>query len=108
MVMFSNREKIVLGLLISILVAINLFNYFRMQNLNRGLELLIIEGTKKLSINEAEAQELESLPGIGPALAERIVSYRSKYGKFQSLDDLKKVKGIGDRLLSRISPFLEF
>ncbi len=59
-------------------------------------------GPKKININRATAQELEALPGIGPALAARIVAYRETYGPFRSVDDLLKVSGIGPATLSRI------
>ena len=52
--------------------------------------------TKPVSINKANAEELQVVRGIGPALAERIVNYREANGGFKSLDQLKEVKGIGD------------
>lgn len=48
-----------------------------------------------VNINQADVKALEALPGIGPAMAQRIVDYRNSNGSFQSIDDLKKVKGIG-------------
>ncbi|MDD4955781.1 MAG: helix-hairpin-helix domain-containing protein [Candidatus Omnitrophica bacterium] len=50
-----------------------------------------------ISLNTADAPELEKIPGVGPAIANRIIEYRAAYGRFLSLDDLKKVKGIGDK-----------
>jgi len=50
---------------------------------------------QKININTAEAWLLESLPGIGETLAQRIVDYRIANGYFQSIDDLKQVDGIG-------------
>ena len=51
---------------------------------------------KPVSINKANAEELQVVRGIGPSLAERIVNYRESNGGFKSLDQLKEVKGIGD------------
>jgi len=51
---------------------------------------------KPVSINKANAEELQAVRGIGPALAERIISYREANGGFKSLDQLKEVRGIGD------------
>lgn len=51
----------------------------------------------KININTAAPAELDSLEGIGPALAQRIVEYRQAHGAFQKIDDLKKVSGIGDK-----------
>jgi competence protein ComEA len=51
----------------------------------------------KVNINTASASELENLPGIGPALAERIVEYRTQHGPFRTVKDLMKVTGIGEK-----------
>jgi competence ComEA-like helix-hairpin-helix protein len=50
---------------------------------------------KRIDINHASAVELTELPGIGPALAARIVAYRAERGPFRAVDDLVAVKGIG-------------
>lgn len=59
-----------------------------------------------LNLNEATADELEQIPGIGPALAERIVLYRTAYGPFSRLDTLTEIKGIGPDLLDRMKSHL--
>lgn len=56
----------------------------------------------KLDINSASESELATLPGIGPALANRIVVYRQQNGKFQNIEAVKKVKGIGDKKFEKI------
>ena len=53
------------------------------------------EGTK-VNINTANQSELDSLPGIGPALAQRIIDFREETGNFNSIEDIQHVKGIGD------------
>lgn len=58
--------------------------------------------TARLNVNTASAAELELLPGIGPALAGRIVEDRQANGAFGSVDDLDRVKGIGPKTLDRI------
>ena len=50
-----------------------------------------------ININTATSVELESIPGIGQVTAMRIIDYRSQHGKFSSIQDLKQVKGIGDK-----------
>ena len=56
----------------------------------------------KININEAGIETLTRLPHIGPALAKRIVEYRNEVGHFTSIEDIKKVKGIRDKLFDRI------
>ncbi|MBE3578150.1 MAG: helix-hairpin-helix domain-containing protein [Limnochordales bacterium] len=55
-----------------------------------------------ISLNGADAAELEALPGIGPALARRIVEYREQHGPFQSVDELQEVPGIGEARLREL------
>jgi competence protein ComEA len=54
-----------------------------------------------VDINAADVEELASLPGVGPALAARIVEFRDKNGPFESVDDLLKVRGIGEKSLEK-------
>ena len=58
----------------------------------------------KVNINTANVDELATLPGIGPAKAEAIVKYRKDHGKFKKVEDLKEVKGIGDKIIEKIKP----
>lgn len=58
--------------------------------------------TARLNINTATAAELELLPGIGPALAGRILEDRAAAGPFRSVEDLDRVKGIGPRTMDRL------
>ncbi|WP_434633004.1 ComEA family DNA-binding protein [Chromobacterium sp. CV08] len=55
-----------------------------------------------VNLNTATAQQLESLNGIGPVKAKAIVDYRTKNGPFKTVDDLKKVPGIGDKTLDKL------
>lgn len=55
-----------------------------------------------VNINSATQSELENLPGIGPTLAKRIIDYRSQYGFFDTIDDLKDVPGIGEAIFIEI------
>ena len=52
---------------------------------------------KRIDINTAGAAELERLPEVGPALAERIVAYRSQHGRFERAEELMQVRGIGPK-----------
>src|SRR5690606_13949200 len=55
-----------------------------------------------IDLNSAGKPGLESLPGIGPAMAERIIADRETNGAFTSVDDLDRVKGIGERTIDRL------
>ncbi len=65
-------------------------------------------GTKSefISLNNATAEELESLPGGGPSLAARIIEHRKAIGSFADLSQLRDVSGIGEKLYAKISPRL--
>ena len=60
------------------------------------------EKSGKININTATQADLETIDGIGPALAERIIEYRKQNGKFKNIDELKSVKGIGDKKFESI------
>ncbi len=58
----------------------------------------------RVNVNTASADELDTVPGIGPALAGRIIAYREQNGPFRSVDDLQNVRGIGPRSVERMAP----
>ncbi len=62
--------------------------------------------TGKVNLNAASLEQLSTLPGVGPKLAARIVEYRAKSGQFKSVQELMKVKGIGERSFEKMLPFL--
>lgn len=55
-----------------------------------------------VNINTANQQELETLNGIGPAKAKAIVDYRTQNGPFKSIEDIKSVKGVGEKIFEKI------
>lgn len=59
-----------------------------------------------LDINRATLAQLDTLPGIGPVTAQRIIAYRSKVGRINSLDELKKISGLGGMKFEEIKPLL--
>ncbi|MDQ7033157.1 MAG: helix-hairpin-helix domain-containing protein [Desulfonauticus sp.] len=56
----------------------------------------------KININKASKEELTQLSGIGRAKAQAIVDYRKSHGNFISIEEIKKVKGIGDKIFEKI------
>lgn len=60
----------------------------------------------RLDLNRASVGELESLPGIGTVLAQRVIAFRESVGRFQQIEDLRAVKGIGAKKFERIKPFV--
>ncbi len=56
----------------------------------------------RIDINTADSAELQKLNGVGPATAEKIISYRESNGRFKSVEDIKNVSGIGDKTYEKI------
>jgi competence protein ComEA len=65
-----------------------------------------IAGVSGVNINTAAPAELEKLPGIGAAIAERIIAHRQQYGHFRRLEHLLMVRGISDRKFRAIRPMI--
>jgi competence ComEA-like helix-hairpin-helix protein len=59
-----------------------------------------------MDLNRATAEELERLPGVGPALALRIIARRDSAGPFRTLEQLDSIRGVGPSLLARLKPLL--
>lgn len=60
----------------------------------------------QISINSADAEMLTQVPGIGPKTADEIVKYRESAGKITNFDQLLNVKGIGEKKLAKLKPYL--
>lgn len=63
--------------------------------------------SEKININTASQTELETLPGIGPLTALKIVNYRKEKGKFKNIEDIKNVSGIGESKFSKIKDLIK-
>lgn len=103
----SRRETIILLLLVVCLIVLNVVNYVKKEQLKAHHVLYVEELSVEISINEADSNDLESLPGIGPTLAHRIIEYRHEHGNFKTLEELKNVRGIGEKLFQKIFPYVK-
>lgn len=59
-----------------------------------------------VSLNTADLAGLDTLPGVGPVLAQRILDWRVEHGRFTTVDELSEVSGIGEKLLARLRPLV--
>jgi len=59
-----------------------------------------------VDLNHGSLEELQTLPGIGPVLAERIVQYRREHGRFVSMAEVKQVRGIGAKRFEQLRPYV--
>ena len=65
-----------------------------------------VSKAEKININKANSSDLQQISGIGPSLAEKIINYRNSNGKFNSIEELKNVSGIGDKKFESIKEYL--
>jgi comEA protein len=61
---------------------------------------------QKININTAQSVELQKLPRVGPAIAQRILDYRKENGNFKRIEDIMKVKGIGEKVFGQIKELI--
>ena len=71
------------------------------------VETLVSKKPELLNINTASTEALQTLPNIGPQMAQRIVDHRKQHGMFDSVDALQNVKGIGAKTLEKLRPFVD-
>lgn len=98
--MYNRTQEIILVLLIAILAALSYIN--GTEKIQPPRLFTATEDYFRININTAIWQELDLLPGVGPAKAKAIVDYRRKNGGFNQLDDLLNVGVINERLIHKI------
>src|SRR3990172_4690705 len=64
------------------------------------------EKIRQVNLNSATQDELESLPSIGPVLAKRIIEYRNQKGGFKTIEEIKQVKGIKNKIFEKIKNYV--
>jgi competence protein ComEA len=110
----DKQEKIlfvITALMAAIIVSYNLFFIPKLSMLDPNKSEIILQNkpesetnTKELliNINSASIEEMTKLNGIGPAIAERIIDYRENNGGFYDVNEIKNVRGIGDKIFEKI------
>lgn len=77
-----------------------------------GIDSNIVETTnfsnanKIININKASEIELQEIPGVGPSMAKKIITYREENGKFKNIEDIKNVSGIGEKKFENIKEYI--
>ena len=110
MLNLTKQERLVLIFLASVfLIGTSLhYSFKKSAHLQKAVSLL--EGDKlyhKIDVNTATYEQLLNLPSVGPVTAKRIMDYRSQKGSFESLEELKTIKGIGNSNYQKMVKFLK-
>jgi len=105
------ERKVLLGVVVLILIG-SLIRHFKTETVQNAVVIIPAEKnafvSKIININTASIRELQGINGIGEVTARRILEYREKFGEFKNLDDLKKVKGIGEKKAKVIEEYICF
>ena len=82
--------------------------YARPSSNGSSSEKLREPGQGFVNINTADSAEMQRLPGVGPSTAQKIIDYRAQIGRFSSVEQLMDVRGIGEKKLEKMRPFIVF
>ena len=106
MAKFTKEEKIILITIVSAAIIGILINALVSYNKKIEKKPRVSSEPIILNINTASAEQLDKLPGIGSAYAERIIKYREENNGFKSIDEVTNVKGIGKVTFSKMKPYI--
>ena len=76
------------------------------ENVLEASSLSTLTKNRKININKATQEDLQTISGIGPSLAQKIILYRETNGKFTSIEDLKNVSGVGEKKFESIKDYI--
>lgn len=76
-------------------------------NISKSSNKTVVNNDNIVNINTATAEELQTLNGIGPKMAERIIEHRKTNGAFKSIEEIKKVRGIGDKKFEKFKDHIK-
>jgi comEA protein len=71
-----------------------------------SLQRAAMTSDQKININTASLEELQKLPRIGPKIAQRVIDYRKANGDFKKIEEIMKVKGIGEKTFNRLKDMI--
>ena len=105
----TKQERAVLIALGFIFLSGSIVHYLLKNDVRREA-LQIVDSDKiypKVDINRATYEDLLRLPGVGPATAQSIITYREEYGSFTTIEDMRSIQGINSRNYSRLVKYLK-
>ena len=99
--MRTRKHSLLCGIVSLFLLAVSFSNVAYAESLaEETVEIQVV------NINDAQSEELQTISGIGPTLAARIIDYRNNNGQFQQVEDIMSVKGVGSSKFEKIKEYL--
>ncbi len=93
------KSSKVVALVIALAVGLSFLPLIAQQAGSKG-------GEQKININTASLSELQKLPRVGPQVAQRIIDYRKEHGNFRKIEEIMKVRGIGEKTYNQLKDLI--